>query len=246
VNRPRSNGVYSRSLSVSGLQIAMRVQGEGDPLLLINGATRPLQSWEPFISALSRRTVVSFDIPGVGGSPTSVLPLSIPTLAALAVEVLDAAGLQDADVLGYSHGGAIAQHLAGNVPDRVRRLVLAATSCGVGAVPGPGLATLRALGRPANGKQWPYVDAKALWWHSIAFSTWSSIPFLGGIKAPTLVVCGTRDRLVPPANSRVLARRIPDARLVLLPAGHDLQRPGPGSALARQVDDFLPPWRACC
>ncbi len=217
----------------------MRVQGTGDPLLLINGATRPLQSWEPFVAALSGRTVVSFDIPGVGGSPTSLLPLSIPALAGLAVEVLDAAGLQDADVLGFSHGGAVAQHLAGNAPQRVRRLILAATSCGLGATPGPGLAALRTLGGPVTGTASSYVDPRALWWHSIAFSSWSSIPFLGAIKAPTLVVCGTRDRFVPPANSRVLAGRIPDATLVLLPAGHDLQRPEPATALARHVDDFL-------
>ena len=243
MNQHRPNGAEIRLLNVSGLQIATRVQGEGDPLLLINGMTRPLQSWEPFTAALSRRTIVSFDLPGVGGSPTSLLPLSIPALAAIAAQVLDAAGLHDADVLGYSHGGAIAQHLAGNAADRVRRLVLAATSCGVGATPGPGLAGLRGLGRPANGNASSYVDPRALWWHSIAFSSWSSIPFLGAIKAPTLVVCGTRDRFVPPANSRVLAGRIPDARLVLLPAGHDLQRPESATALARLVGEFLPAWR---
>src|ERR1700675_4795966 len=108
----------------------MRVQGEGDPLLLINGMTRPLQSWESFTQQLPGRTIVSFDAPGVGGSPTPLLPLSMPALAALAVAVLDAAGMDDADVLGFSHGGAVAQQLAGDAPGRVRRLVLVATSCG--------------------------------------------------------------------------------------------------------------------
>ena len=76
-------------------------------------------------------------------------------------------------------------------------------------------------------------------WQSLAFSNWSSIPFLGAIAAPTLVVCGNRDRVVEPANSRVLAGRIPDASLVMLPGGHDLQRPDPARALARIVEDFL-------
>jgi pimeloyl-ACP methyl ester carboxylesterase len=76
-------------------------------------------------------------------------------------------------------------------------------------------------------------------WQSLAFSSWSSIPFLGAISAPTLVVCGTHDRVVPPANSRVLAGRIPDASLVMLPGGHDLQRPEPARALAGVVEDFL-------
>lgn len=218
----------------------MRVQGEGDPLLLINGMTRPLQSWDPFTRELHGRTVVTFDAPGVGGSPTPLLPVSIPGLAALAVAVLDAAGLDDADVLGFSHGGAVAQQLARDVPGRVRRLILAATSCGVGATPGRRRAILRGLGTPGGDNPWPLPDALGLLWHSLAVSSWSSIPFLGAIRAPTLVVCGARDRVAPSANSRVLAGRIPDASLVMLPGGHDLQRPGPARELARVVEDFLP------
>jgi len=228
-----------RLLRAHGLQIAMRVQGEGEPLLLINGMTRPLQSWEPFIRALPGRTVVSFDAPGVGDSPTPVLPLSIPALAEIAVAVLDAAGLDAADVLGFSHGGAVAQQLAGEFPGRVRRLVLVATSCGVGATPGRTRDVLAGLGTPGGADPWPPADAMGALWQSLAFSNWSSIPFLGAIAAPTLVVCGNRDRVVEPANSRVLARRIPDASLVMLPGGHDLQRTDPARALARIVEDFL-------
>lgn len=237
---PRSIVDGSELLSVHGLRIAMRVQGEGDPLLLINGMTRPLQSWEPFTQELSGRTVISFDAPGVGASPTPLLPMSIPGLAALAVAVLDAAGLDSADVLGFSHGGAVAQQLARDVPGRVRRLVLVATSCGVGATPGTRRAVLRDLRAPAGGSLWPGPHAVGLLWHSLAISSWSSIPFLGAIQAPTLVVCGTRDRVVPPENSRVLVGRLPDASLVMLPAGHDLQAPEPARLLARIVEDFLP------
>ena len=238
---PRSSAVDSRLLRIHGLQIAIRVQGEGEPLLLINGITRPLQSWDSFTQQLPGRTIVSFDAPGVGGSPTPLLPLSMPALAALAVAVLEAAGLNDADVLGYSHGGGVAQQLAGDAPSRVRRLVLVATSCGVGAIPGGGRAVLRGLGAPGEGNA--PADAWGAVWHSLAFSSWSSVPFLGAIKAPTLVVCGTHDDVVPPANSRVLAGRIPGAKLIMLPGGHDLQRPEPARALARAVDDFLPAWR---
>jgi pimeloyl-ACP methyl ester carboxylesterase len=238
---PRSSAVESRLLRVHGLQIAIRVQGEGEPLLLINGITRPLQSWDSCTQQLPGRTIVSFDTPGVGGSPTPLLPLSMPALAALAVAVLEAAGLNDADVLGYSHGGGVAQQLACDAPGSVRRLVLVATSCGVGAIPGGGRAVLRGLGAPGQGN--PPADALGAVWHSLAFSSWSSVPFLGAIKAPTLVVCGTHDDVVPPANSRVLAGRIPGAKLIMLPGGHDLQRPEPARALARAVNDFLPAWR---
>ena len=226
-------------ITIHGLQVAMRVQGEGDPLLLINGMTRPLQSWEPFIQELPGRKVVSFDAPGVGASPTPVLPFSMPGLAEIAVAVLDAAGLDDADVLGYSHGGAVAQQLVHDQPGRVRRLVLAATSCGVGATPGAGRDGFRGLRTPTVANAWPRADVMGLFWQSLAFSNWSSIPFLGSITTPTLVVCGSHDRIVAPANSRILARRIPGASLVMVPAGHDLQRPGVAKALATVVERFL-------
>jgi poly(3-hydroxyoctanoate) depolymerase len=222
----------------------MRVQGKGDPLLLINGMTRPLQSWEPFTQALHHRTAVTFDAPGVGGSPTPRRPISIAGLAAVAAAVLDAAGLDGADVVGFSHGGAVAQQFARDFPARVRRLVLVSTSCGVGSTPGSRRAFLRGMRRPADANPWPLPDPLGVLWHSIAVSSWSSIPFLGTIAMPTLVVCGTSDRVVPPANSRVLARRIPNASLVTVPGGHDLQRGDQGKMMAGVIENFLPAWSA--
>jgi pimeloyl-ACP methyl ester carboxylesterase len=201
--------------------------------------TRPLESWKPFTRELHGRTVISFDIPGVGGSATPLRPLSIAEFATLAVAVLDAVGVNDADILGYSHGGAVAQQLARDVPGRVRRLILVATSCGVGATPGTSRAILRGLGGPVEGNTWPVPDLLGMWWQSLAVSSWSSIPFLGAIKAPTLVVCGSRDRVVPPSNSRILARRIPDATLRMLPGGHDVQRGESARELAHLVENFL-------
>lgn len=240
----RSIVVDSPVPRVSGLRIAMRVEGEGDPLLLINGMTRPLQSWDPFTQALHGRTCVSFDQPGTGGSPTPLRPVSIAGLAAVAVAVLDAAGLDDADVVGFSHGGAVAQQLAHDVPARVRSLVLVSTSCGLGSTPSNRRAVMRSLRRHVDDNPWPRPNPLGMLWHTLAVSSWSSIPFLGGIRAPTLIVCGSRDRVVVPANSRVLAGRIPGASLVVLPGGHDLQRGDQGRALARVVEDFLPAGRA--
>lgn len=238
MKKPRPRAYDSRVVRVRGLQVRIRVEGEGDPLLLLNGLTRPLESWGPFTQALSGRTVVSFDAPGVGGSPAPILPLSISMLAGLAASVLDEAGLDRADVLGFSYGGAVAQQLAAHAPARVRRLVLVSTSCGVGATPGSHDA-LRSLRTPLAARSWPRPDALGTLWQSLAISSWSSIPFLGAIRAPTLVVCGARDRVVPPANSTLLARRIPGAELVMLPAGHDLQQPGQARALINTVEPFL-------
>jgi pimeloyl-ACP methyl ester carboxylesterase len=238
VTPPRSIALGSQLLDVRGLRVRMRVEGDGDPVLLLNGLTRPLESWGPFAESLHGRTLICFDAPGVGGSPTPILPLSISTLAALAAAMLDEVGVDRADVLGFSHGGAVAQQLAAQAPARVRGLVLVSTSCGVGAT-AAGNSAMSASRKQSDAGSWPRPDAVGALWHSLAISSWSSIPFLGAIRAPTLVVCGSRDRVVPPANSTLLARRIPDAELATLPAGHDLQRRGPAGTLAARVTEFL-------
>lgn len=64
------------------------------------------------------------------------MPLTMFDLAGLVEELFDELQLERADVIGYSFGGAIAQQFALQAPERVRRLVLAATLPGWGAVPG--------------------------------------------------------------------------------------------------------------
>ena len=159
-----------------------------------------------FAGALRGRTVIAFDAPGVGASETPVVPYSMPMLSDVAARVLDAVGIEKADVVGYSHGGAVAQQLAVGHPTRVNRLVLLATACGVGAVPGHPSDVTRILLTPNRGTRWPRPDPLGLLWQILAISTWSSIPVLGCIDAPTLVVCGDHDRAVPPANSGYLRR----------------------------------------
>ncbi len=216
----------------------IRVEGEGQPLLLLNGLTRPLESWEPMSRELDGRMLVSLDLPGVGLSRTPLLPMSMPAMAQLAVAALDHVGCQTADVLGFSYGGAVAQQLVFDQPARVRRLVLAATSCGLGATPGTRNPLLEA-GPAYTSPTWPDPDPRGTLWQSLAILRWSAIPLLGAVDTPTLVVCGGQDRVVPLANSRLLAARIPGAELVVLPAGHDLQRGGAAGLLARAVRSFL-------
>jgi len=226
-------------LSISGLRIAVRKTGSGDPVLLLNGMSRPMESWAVFADALAGRTVIAFDAPGVGASETPLVPYSMPMLADIAARILDAVGIEKADVVGYSHGGAVAQQLAIGYPTRVNRLVLLATACGVGAVPGHPSDVTQILLTPNRATRWPRPDPLGLLWQLLAISTWSSIPELGRIDAPTLVVCGEHDRAVAPANSRLLAARIRDARLITVQAGHDLQKPGPAAVVAQLVEQFL-------
>jgi poly(3-hydroxyoctanoate) depolymerase len=226
-------------LSIGGLRIAARITGSGDPVLLLNGMSRPMESWAPIAAALRDRTVIAFDGPGVGASETPVVPYSMPMLSDIAVRVLDEFGVATADVVGFSFGGAVAQQIAFGHPSRVNRLVLLGISCGVGSVPGRAHDVTRILLRPNEGTRWAQPDPLGLLWQIAAISTWSSIGDLGRIEAPTLIVCGAGDKAVPPANSRIVAARIPDARLVTIRAGHDLQKPGPAAVVAQLVEQFL-------
>ncbi|KXF54909.1 MULTISPECIES: alpha/beta fold hydrolase [Rhodococcus] len=141
--------VNEQYLDISGRQVRVRVHGEGPPLLLINGLGANVAMWGPLLPHLEDFQVITFDAPGVGRSQAPYLPYSLSYIADVALEVLDALGHESADVLGYSLGGAVAQQLARQAPERVRRLALVSATCGAGAVPGSMLA-LMAVMTPAR------------------------------------------------------------------------------------------------
>jgi len=100
-------------------------------LLLINGIGASLEALEPFVTALDGAVeVIRFDPPGVGGSPLPPGPYRFGGLCRLIAGMLTELGHDQADVLGISWGGAVAQHFAAFQRDRCRRLVLVATAAG--------------------------------------------------------------------------------------------------------------------
>ena len=153
--------------------------------------------------------------------------------------------------LGVSWGGVVAQQLAIGRPKRVRRLVLASTVSGVLSVPGrpavlrhmltprryysraylesiaPTIYGGRARTDPNYLSQEAQVrlarppSVRGYVGQMLAISTFTTLPNLHRIQAPTLVITGDDDPLVPIVNARVLARRIPGAVLhVVRDAGH--------------------------
>src|SRR5438105_15774061 len=103
---------HERSVCLDGLWIHVREVGEGPPVLLINGVGASTAMWACLEEALAGFRVISFDAPGAGRSAAPLLPVSIPRVARLAALVLDATGVERADVIGYSMGGIVAQQLA--------------------------------------------------------------------------------------------------------------------------------------
>jgi poly(3-hydroxyalkanoate) depolymerase len=218
------------------------------PLLLFNGIGANIELLAPFLEALEGPEAIVFDVPGVGGSPVPALPYRPWTIARLAARLLDQLGHGRADVLGVSWGGALAQQFAFQHARRCRRLVLAATSPGHLMVPGK-LGVLLRMASPRRYKDAEYMKRIAgeiyggalrrspdlarqhlrhVRWSSdygyylqlLAAVGWTSLPWLALLRQPTLVMCGADDPLVPAANAKILARLIPDARLVSIDDGH--------------------------
>lgn len=234
-----------RHLRIRGSEVFVRDAGEGAPVLLVNGIGANVTMWGPLERAMDGLRVLSFDAPGTGRSRTPVVPFTMPGLARLVEEMLDRLELERVDVVGYSFGGAVAQQLAIQAPARVRRLVLAATLPGWGGIPGRITAMLsmgtplryysrefyeRTAGTVGGGRArydrehvrrlWreramhtpsPSGYAQQLW----AMTMWTSLPRLRQIGAPTMILAGDDDPLVPMSNAMLMAARIPDARLLV-------------------------------
>jgi poly(3-hydroxyalkanoate) depolymerase len=253
--QPADRRPYIRTVTAGGRTLRAAVRPGTDesvpPLLLMNGIGASLEVLQPFVDALDpRRTVVRFDVPGVGGSPRPVVPYNLATFGPVVTGMLDRLSFRDqVDVLGLSWGGGLAQHFAVQHRRRVRRLVLAATGTGSLMVPAHPRVLARMLtprrhrdpeyARQIAGEIYggtmrtdPGRAARALhsdtrlgprrgYYYQLAASTgWSSLPFLRLIRQPTLVVVGDDDPIIPLVNARMMARLIPDARLHVYSGGH--------------------------
>ena len=255
---------------VDGDLLRVSVRGEGAPLLLIMGLGGNIEMWRPLEDALVEHGIqtIAYDAAGAGDSPPRLIPLRMRGLARQAAHLLDALGIPRADVLGVSFGGGVAQQLALDNPHRVRRLVLASTSVGIGGVPGNPVAlgllatplryyspaffrrTARLLYGPVDvddASLRAQMDARrarppSLWGYAsqlAAAAGWTSLPWLHRIRRPALVLSGDADPIVPPLNARILAARLPDAELEIVPgAGHLLLMERP-AAVAARISGFL-------
>jgi 3-oxoadipate enol-lactonase len=257
---PVATGVSMSFAENKGARIYWDEQGSGEPLLLIMGLSYPSYMWHRSrpVLAKSYRTI-ALDNRGVGQSDAPPGVYSIALMASDAAAVLDAAGTQSAHIFGASMGGMIAQEFALQYPHRVRSLILGCTAAGgpqaVQAQPEALEALLLRDVTPEESKEAiiPFLYDPAtpreridedmvirMKWYPTpqgymgqlqGIFGWEAYTRLAEITAPTLVIHGESDRLVPPANARLIAERIPDAKLVLIPhASHIFETDQPAVA----------------
>jgi poly(3-hydroxyoctanoate) depolymerase len=247
------NSFVIRTLTIKGQTIRTAVRPGSPhltPLLVFNGIGASLELVLPFVAELDPdQEVIAFDVPGVGGSSTPTLPYSFNWLAKMVAKMLDCLDYGQVNVIGVSWGGFLAQQFAYDYPERCKKLILAATSCGVAMVP-PSLKVLGLMASPLRYTDPEYgariapeiyggsfrnnpelctqhfaklksiTPDRGYRYQGIAVWWWTSIHWLHRIKQPTLVLAGNDDPIIPLVNMRMIAQLIPDSRLHVINDGH--------------------------
>ncbi len=223
----------------------------GVPLVLLNHWGAVLDNFDPrIVDGLSvSHHIIAMDYQGIGLSE-GIAPLTIDEMARDVIAVIRKLGFAKVDLMGFSLGGFVAQDIALKAPELVRKLILTGTGIAkVGAVSWPlilkGMLTLhdpktylfftstangrqaakdflarlkeRQLDRDKDPTPWAFLRQLA------AIKAWGrqAPQDLGQIRIPILVANGDHDIMVPTSNSREMARRLPNAELVIYPdAGH--------------------------
>lgn len=239
------------TIRANGIDIRYDIQGEGPWLVLCHSLATDLTLWDDNLPALTPHfRVLRFDTRGHGGSSAPDLPYDFAMLAADALGLMDAVGVERAHFCGISMGGMIAQHVALAAPARIDRLVLLSTTSGyppearamwaqrIDTVRRQGMEplvqpTLERWFTPAFRAAQPEVMARigalirttppaGYIGSGMAIAGLDVTGRLSAIQAPTLVLAGAEDAGTPPAMGRLIAERIRAARFQLLPSASHL------------------------
>ena len=240
----------------------VEVRGDGAPLLLLHGWGTSRELFVPLLDALApgRRLIVP-DLPGFGGTPPPPDAWSAHEYADWTLALLDRLEVARCDVIGHSNGGRIAIVLGSRHPERVGRIVLAASA---GVRPRRGLRDrvrvraykalrrverTRALPAPLRDAARARADRRGSPDYRAASGVMRGTlvrlvnedltPLLRNIAVPTLLVWGDRDTETPLADARVMERLIPDAGLVVFEGATHYAYLEQAARFCRIVDVFL-------
>lgn len=251
-----------------GARIYWDEQGAGEPVLLIMGLGYPSVMWHRTRPVLAKQyRTIALDNRGSGKSDVPPGPYAMTLMASDAAAVLDAAGVETAHIFGLSMGGMITQEFALQYPSRVRSLILGCTAAGGPTAVRAETAVNQVLmsrdltpeemaqamrqyvydsGTPgekidedlALRRQWfPKPQGYAAQLQGIL--AWEAYSRLSQITAPTLVIHGESDQLVPTGNGKLIAARIPGAELVLLPRASHIFATDQTEAAHKAILTFL-------
>jgi pimeloyl-ACP methyl ester carboxylesterase len=252
---------------VNGININYKVEGQGKSLVMIIGFSASRSGWASQIPFFRKHyRVITFDNRGVGKSDKPEGPYTTRMMADDTVKLLDYLNIQKAHILGASMGGMIAQELAIDYPDRTSKLVLACTYACKDEISGdtpeqaellhlPSEKMAAAMARLAANKPFNQfvfglaamiqtrfigVSAKTgLKGQGAACNSHNTLSRLPLIKAQTLVIVGTNDRIIKPVSSEVIASQIQGAKLVKIDGGSHMFSFEMKNIFNREVLNFL-------
>ena len=228
---------------VNGINLHYRCSGNGEPLILVAGWGTDSRTWVFQLPVFRKYfQVITFDNRGVGRSDKPHGPYSMLQMAEDVIGLMDCLHIGAASVLGLSMGGMIAQEAAINYPERVLRLVLGCTFAGRRDGGGPTQDYVRHAGEDVRQlrvtlaslatnnpmtRLFVVTVARLLSGCGIegfqsqgaAIRDHDTTDRLHLIRCPTLVVAGTRDRVIRPESSELIASRLPQGRLFLIENG---------------------------
>jgi pimeloyl-ACP methyl ester carboxylesterase len=226
-----------------GVTVTYDELGQGEPLFLLHGAESGRAQYADLMPRLGDGLrIVSYDQRDTGGTVNPPDGYTMSDLADDLARLVRALGFDRAYVLGGSFGGAVAMHFGLRHPDLAAGLVLVATTASADtarafrARTDPMTATERsrfmldaALSPGARDADPSLVDRvrdvlverdpEAHARRSAALSSHDLEDSLTGLSVPTLLVHGSDDPIVPVEGAELMARRIPGARLEVLPGG---------------------------
>ena len=212
------------SLKINGINVIYEIRGEGEPLLIIPGLATDVTQIESLVEGLSKSyQVIALDNRGVGRTDKPDIPYTIEMMAKDTAGLLMALRVSRCNLLGFSMGGKIAISVALEHPELVKSLILAFTSARVNYDRGilwnlsnllQRIPTIRAIGTKYPQPYFAYVRQRD------ASRAFDATPRLGEIKAPTVVIQGKRDKIVPNLLSEEIHSGIAGSSLVRVDGGH--------------------------
>ncbi len=242
------DGVENHDVTVSGIRMHYLAEGPagGQPVVLVHGLGVRAEEWSalaPYLVQAGYRVYMP-DLPGYGRSQKPLyFSYSVHDEAVVVAGFIDAIGLKQVDLGGWSMGGGIVQHVAFDHPDRIRKLILF-DAVGLNQSPtfDPGLFTpqnadqlaqLQALLSPhpvalpgflvrdvlkvSKRNEWVVKRAMA----SMLTRQDATDTILPQLKMPVLIVWGSEDHILPVTQAETMHRLMPQSELDIVPGcGH--------------------------
>ena len=223
---------------VNDIAMYYEALGDGEPIVLIPGLGTDITEYKPIIEGLARTNrVIAVDNRGAGRTDKPRSAYSIEMMADDVAALLQKIGIQQANILGISMGGRIAQALALKHPEMVKRLLLVSTSSR--------LIHRRRIGLFGLARRLPIARSKhpqpnhAFKLQRQATASFDNSKQLHNLHMPTLILHGRKDGITPLRLAEELQQGITGSKLIVFNGGHLFLFMSEQKSLIAEIESFV-------